>query len=80
MEKRKLTKLKTQGKLPTKGDKFSVIIKVTKANYIPEPVTLRSKINSYIFTADATPKAIEQLEKDKSVSSVSINQSIQSID
>jgi hypothetical protein len=81
MEKRKLSKSKIEGKVAkkSKNDTFSVIVKVNKANYIPSPVTLRSKINSFMFTADATSEAIENLEKDAAVLSVSVSQPIQGI-
>jgi len=82
MEKRKLSKSKVEGKMSSKkkSDVFSVIVKVNKADYIPAAVTLRSKMNSYMFTADATSEGIEVLEKDEAVSSVSISHPIQGIE
>ena len=82
MEKRKLGKSKIEGYSADikKSGKFSVIIKVNKADYVPEPVTLRSKINPFLFTADATSEAIAKLEKDKAVLSVSISDKLPMVD
>jgi hypothetical protein len=81
MEKQKISKSKVEGKagVTNHNGQFSVIVKVTRAGYVPAPLTLRSHINAYLFTADATKEAIQQLEKDAEVASVSISQPIKSI-
>ena len=75
MEKRKITHSKIEGFSGIKNDhdNFSVIVKVNKPDYIPAHVKLRSKIDPYTFTADATGEALKQLEGDAAVASVSIS-------
>ena len=76
MEKQPISKSKVEGK-PLKSNKrnamYSIIVKVKKAHYVPSPVTLRAKIDPYLFTADANSEAIDNLEKDDSVESVSVS-------
>ena len=81
MEKKKLGKSKLEGYSGgMKNSKFSVIVKVNKADYVPGFLTLRSKISPFVFTANATGEMIERLEKDKLVVSVSINNKLSMLD
>lgn len=81
MEKRKLSKSKTTGKgAVAVGPELSVIVHVRKANYVPEWVSLRSKITDLIFTADINKADLNKLEADEQVSSVSINERLDSLE
>jgi hypothetical protein len=80
MEKRKLNKSKTTGKgASVINPELSVIVHVRKANYVPEWITLRSKITDLIFTADIKKVELNKLEADEQVTSVSINEQLGSI-
>ena len=82
MQKKKLAKSKLEGYSGEfkKDKKFSIIVRVSKADYMPDPLTLRTKISPFVFTADATAETIESLEKDKFVLSVSISDTLPMID
>ena len=81
MEKRKLNKSKTTGKgAVAVGPELSVIVYVRKANYVPEWISLRSKITDLIFTADINKADLNKLEADEQVSSVSINERLNTIE
>lgn len=80
MEKRKLSKSKTTGKGASAATpELSVIVHVRKANYVPEWITLRSKITDLIFTADIKKGDLNKLEADEQVTSVSINERLNSV-
>jgi len=83
MEKRKLSKSKTTGRGAAAADdaspELSVIVHVRKANYVPGWVTLRQKITDLIFTADIKKADLDKLETDEQVTSVSINEQLDSI-
>ena len=76
MEKRKLSKSKITGKTPSPDGEllFSVIVQVREPNYVPEWVSLRTRISSLFFTTDLKLSDITKLEADPEVVSVAINQ------
>lgn len=81
MEKRKLSKSKTTGKgAAAVGPELSVMVHVRKANYVPEWISVRSKITDLIFTADINKADLNKLEEDEQVSSVSINERLDSLE
>lgn len=58
----------------------TLLVKVKAADYIPEGISIRTKISSHIFTtAEATPGIISKLEKDNNVVSFSVNRKISQI-
>lgn len=52
------------------------ILKVKKADYVPVGVTIRTKIDSHIYTIDLPAGLLETLEKDKQVSSISVERNL----
>lgn len=82
MEKRKLDKSKTTGKAAASENvnpEISVIVYTRGANYIPEWISVREKITNNIFTADITKAELAKLEADEQITSVSINQRLDSL-
>jgi hypothetical protein len=55
---------------------FLAIVRVNIADYVPDYVNLRAKISPELFTALVQPSAIELLEQDSRVVSVSPSQSL----
>ena len=48
----------------------SVIVKVREPNYVPEGMTIRSRINELIFTANAVLSVLAKAERDPLVESI----------
>ncbi len=54
------------------GDKpFSAIVEVSQPDYVPTCVRLRERVSSRMFTALITPPALQELERDPRVISIS---------
>lgn len=62
------------------GQKVSVIVKTTKANYVPTGVKLRTRIDDFLFTADTSSQHIDKLHDNPGVESVSVNKRLPSLD
>lgn len=57
-----------------------VIVKVRKAGYVPPAVTLRARIDEYLFTADVPADELRQLERNPQVVSVAANKKLRIIE
>jgi hypothetical protein len=81
MDKRKLNKSKITGNVLPGDDNpmMSVIVHVREPAYVPAWLSLRKKITEYIFTAAIMKTDLSKLEADKQVTSVSINEQLDSI-
>jgi len=81
MDKRKINKSKITGNLPPGDDDsmVSVIVHVHEPGYVPAWLSLRKRITEYIFTADIKRPELSKLEADKQVTSVSINEQLDSM-
>lgn len=82
MEKRKLGKSKATGKAPSTNKanpEISVIVYTRGANYVPGWIAVRQKITDNIFTADIREVDLAKLEADEQITSVSINERLDSI-
>jgi hypothetical protein len=82
MEKRKLSKSKTTGKAESANNakpELSVIVYVRSAKYVPGWISVRERITDNIFTADITAAELAKLEADEQITSISINQRLDSI-
>lgn len=60
------------------SDTVQAIIKVTKADYVPECAQLRTSMGPHLFTADIRQSDLETLEQDPKVESVSIGKKLKS--
>lgn len=58
----------------------SAILKVTRAGYVPDAVTLRERIDETMFTADVPPETLPRLEEDEEVASVAISRPLDVIE
>lgn len=78
MEKRKLSKSKVTGKAKQDDEDspLSVIVHVREPDYVPEWLSLRKRITSYIFTSDIKKEDLPKLEADDQVVSVAINEQL----
>lgn len=54
-------------------DIVEAIFKVSKADYVPEQVKVRSRIDGTMFTGEVTFGSLEELEQDPNVVSVSVS-------
>ena len=82
MEKRKLSKSKMTGKLPS-GDgelAFSIIVNVRDPHYVPSWLPLRKRITSHIFTTDIKQVDFPRLEADDQVISYAFNEKLDPLD
>lgn len=58
---------------------IDVIVKTKTANYVPECLEERSRIDEYMFTAHTTAAHLEALDADEDIESVSISKSLRVI-
>jgi hypothetical protein len=58
---------------------LEVIVKVRQANYVPDGVKVRAQISPVLFTSVIPPSALEDIEKDPNVESVSVSQTLRTI-
>jgi hypothetical protein len=83
MDKSKLRESKITGNSTGATDnanpEFSVVVYVRAANYEPDYIALRKRITGYIFTANVTKKELDKLEADEQITSVSINERLDSV-
>ena len=56
------------------------VFKVDKADYVPEGVRVRSRINATIFTGELQSSVLEQIEDDANVVSISLSRKLRLID
>ena len=56
------------------------IFKVSKADYVPEGVNVRSRIDAIMFTGDLPAAFLEHVEDDKNVVSVSLSKKLRLIE
>lgn len=61
-------------------DLVEAIFKVTKANYVPAGVRVRSRINATMFTGEVQGSYLDQIEDDSNVVSVSLSKKLGLID
>ncbi|OQP52692.1 hypothetical protein [Niastella populi] len=83
MEKRKLGKSKTTGKAASANKakaELSVIVYVRSAKYVPDWIAVRERITDNIFTADISEAELAKLEADEQITSISINQRLNSLE
>lgn len=59
---------------------MQAIIKVKEDGYVPEGVTVRSKIDGTMFTAEFATELLDALEKDSNVRSVAVSRTLRIID
>lgn len=52
------------------------IIKVKENNYIPEDITVRSRISEFLFTAQFQGKFLEDLENNPLIDTISISKKL----
>lgn len=57
-----------------------VIVKVRKADYVPPAVTLRARIDEYLFTADVQADELPLVERDPQVVSLAANKKLRLIE
>lgn len=62
------------------GGAVEAIIKVNEDGYVPKGVTVRSKIDGTMFTAEFDSELLNKLEQDSNVRSVAISRSLRIID
>jgi hypothetical protein len=55
----------------------SVIIKVKKAGYVPPGFTVRTRIDAFMFTADASGANLRAAQEDPEVESISLSKKLQ---
>ena len=53
-----------------------IIIKVRKPNYIPSDVTVRARIDPYIFTGEILARELANLDQDPEVISVAVEKKL----
>jgi hypothetical protein len=56
------------------------IVKVRKAGYVPPAVTLRTRIDEHLFTADVPASELPKLERNPQVVSVATNKKLRIIE
>ncbi|MGC2236793.1 MAG: hypothetical protein WA584_11570 [Pyrinomonadaceae bacterium] len=62
-----------------KGDTVTAIFKVKKANYVPDGVKPRARINAKIFTGSFKSDEVGKIESDENVESISLSQTLRMI-
>lgn len=55
---------------------MKIIVKVKEENYVPSYVQVRSKISSFIYTADIEDSMLESLKSDPKIVSVSVSENV----
>jgi len=61
---------------PDASAPVEVIVKVRKAGYVPKGVTVRARVDDFIFTADTTADILDKLRGNRLVVSVAQNQKL----
>lgn len=56
------------------------IIKVNAEGYVPKGVTVRSKIDETMFTAEFATRLLDKLDRDSNVESVAVSRRLRIID
>ncbi len=65
---------------PEDTDKaVEVIVRVRKADYVPDGITVRAQISPQIFTSVIPSETLEELEEDPQVQSVSVSHPLRTI-
>ena len=71
--------LRTRPEAAAKGNAVEAIVKVRRANYVPDGVTVRAQISPVLFTSVIPQSAVRSVEEDPNVESVSISQTLRTI-
>lgn len=58
---------------------LEVIVKVHRANYVPEGIRVRAQISPQLFTSVIPSSTLQHLEDDPQVQSVSVSQGLRTI-
>ncbi|MDX2150107.1 MAG: hypothetical protein SFV54_05195 [Bryobacteraceae bacterium] len=64
---------------PAQG-RVTAIVKVTRAGYVPEGVTVRARIDEEMFTASLPARLLAQVRSDPLVASIEESEPLQRID
>ena len=60
-------------------DSLTAIIRVSEPDYVPEDVNVRARIDPTLITASFLARALEKLESDPKVESVSLSRKLQNM-
>lgn len=73
---RKLERLPNPTEHPDESSELKAIVKVTMADYVPPYMTLRSRIDPLMFTADIKAADLARAESDDQVEAVSLSRPV----
>lgn len=62
------------------GEHIEAIFKVSKPDYVPPQVRLRSRVDATMFTGECPASALQQIESDPNVVSVAPSKKLRFID
>jgi hypothetical protein len=62
------------------AEPIEMIVKVEEENYVPSGVKVRGRIDATMFTGEASPATLHDLENDPKVKSVSVSRPLRIID
>lgn len=62
------------------AERVEVVVKVRKADYVPEGVKVRAQISPELFTSVVSSETLQNLEDDPQVQSVAVSQPLRTID
>ena len=61
---------------PSPETEVEAIVMVKEANYVPNGITIRAKIDEQMFTTETTMERVEELRKDPHVKSVQTSEKL----